>query len=162
MMNFANTNVTVSADNEISFCGISYMLTDDEVVQVKGIIEGMISTRSTGKSASKSLVFEEDTTKSKSTPIEGKKLWQEDFCTITCALNADGKKEYRLYITCPVKGEKGEKIRYAIKKSAKECGAIFNPEEGAYNAGRIWWVFKTRKEAETYVATRKEYAKKSA
>ena len=161
MVNLANTTNNVSADNKVSFCGLEYLLTDSEATKLKGIIEGMISTRNTPK-ASTPLVFEEEQKEHKGIVVEGKKLWEEDFCTITCALNAEGKKEYRLYITCPVKGEKGEKIRYAIKKSAKECGAIFNPEKNAYKSGRIWWIFKTRKEAEAYVATRKEYAKKSA
>lgn len=155
MINLANTNVTVSADNKVVFCGLEYNLTDNEAMKLKSVIEGMISTRNTKESAP---VSEEEST-FKPTKIEGKPLWQEDFCTITCALNAEGKKEYRLYITCPVKGEKGEKIRYAIKKSAKDMGAKF---AGNYSEGKIYWAFKTRKEAEAYVNSRKEYSKKSA
>lgn len=45
MMNF-NMNTTVVADNKVSFCGIEYLITDDEALKLKSILDGMVSSRS--------------------------------------------------------------------------------------------------------------------
>lgn len=39
----ANTNVT--ADNEVILCDLKYMLTDEEVLKVKSIIDGLVANR---------------------------------------------------------------------------------------------------------------------
>ena len=153
-----NTN-NVVADNRVVLCDLEYMLTDDEVLKLNDVIKGMLSQRSgiANKVAKNSaLVFEEDTkSASKATPIEGKKLYSEDFLTVTQV-----DKEFRLYITCPVKGEKGEKIRYAIKQNAKkDFGAKFG---GDYNSGKIYWVFADAKITKQYIATRKAKAEELA
>jgi hypothetical protein len=83
----------------------------------------------------------------------GDKKWQEDFCTVTYV---KANNRYRLYITCPVKGDKGKKIRYAIKASAKELGAKF---AGDFDKKDIYWEFPTKKSAEEYIKGRKAYAK---
>lgn len=81
----------------------------------------------------------------------GKKVWTEDFCTVTYN---KANNRYRLYITCPVKGEKGKKIRYAIKASAKDLGAKF---AGNYDTKDIYWEFPTKAAAEKYIKARKTY-----
>lgn len=40
----ANTNVT-AADNEVILCDLKYMLTDEEVLKVKSIIDGLVANR---------------------------------------------------------------------------------------------------------------------
>ena len=45
MIKFNNANVGVVADNRVVLCDIEYMLTDDEVLKVKSIIDGLISSR---------------------------------------------------------------------------------------------------------------------
>lgn len=49
MINLAN-NTSIVADNKVAFCGLEYLLTDKEAQQLKGILDGMISSRSTGGS----------------------------------------------------------------------------------------------------------------
>ena len=49
MINLAN-NTSIVADNKVTFCGLEYLLTDKEAQQLKGILDGMLSTRSTGGS----------------------------------------------------------------------------------------------------------------
>ena len=155
MLNF-NQTTPITADNKVSFCGIEYMITDDEATKLKSILDGMVSARGQQASAPvknrKPLIIPDETTR-KEQEIVGKKIYQEDFLTIS---EVDGK--YRLYITCPLGGEKGKKIRYAIKATAKEAGAKF---AGNYDAGEIFWEFSTKKAAQEYVKARKEYAKKA-
>lgn len=158
-LNFNSSKTVTEEMHIVTIEGHSWELNDTDAQKIVDILNGMTKVSTV---SSTGLVYEEDTPKSTPTKIEGKPLWQEDFCTITCALNADNKKEYRLYITCPVKGEKGKKIRYAIKKSAQAMGARYDSEHCDFNAGKIYWVFKTRKEAEAYANSRKEYAKSIA
>ena len=100
------------------------------------------------------LHLEEDSKKKDTLEIEGKVVWQEDFCTVT-----NIEKKYRLYITCPVKGDKGEKIRYAIKKNAKENYGV--KWAGEYGTGKIYWEFPDAKTAKQFISDRKERAKEA-
>lgn len=156
MVQFNEIKSTV-ADNTVVLNGqIEYKLTDAEITKLNDIIKGIVSSRNNNKveSSEKQLVFE-DEKPSKGVSIVGKKVWQEDFCTVTLV---DGA--YRLYITCPVKGEKGEKIRYAIKASAKkDFGAKFG---GNFNNGEIYWIFPNEDSAKKYINSRMEYAQKVA
>lgn len=158
MIQFNISNNTIVADNTVNLNGqLEYKLTDEEIQKVNDIIKGMISSRNGSKveEPKKELVFEDEQKGSFKTAIEGSKVWQEDFCTVT---KANG--EFRLYITCPVKGEKGEKIRYAIKNSAKkDFGAKFG---GDFNSGKIYWVFPNAEMTAKYINSRKEYAQKVA
>ena len=83
----------------------------------------------------------------------GKPVWQEDFLTVTLV-----DKQYRLYVTCPVGGEKGKAIRYAIKASAKEHGAKF---AGNYDAKEIFWAFPSKAKADAFIKARKAYDKEN-
>lgn len=159
MVQFNEIKNLIVADNEVVLNGqLTYKLTDDEIKKVNDIIKGMISQREGANkvaSNTKELVFEEDQNTSKGVSIEGKKVWQEDFCTVSQVGN-----EFRLYITCPVKGEKGEKIRYAIKQSAKkDFGAKF---AGNFDEGKIYWAFPNAEQTKAYIASRKAYAEKVA
>ena len=158
------TNAQALADNVIVINGVEIArLTDTDAQRVLDVIRGLQSNAhvSTPVSApvkpTAKLHIEETPTK-KAETIPGKPMWQEDFCTVA-EVDVDGKKQYRLYITCPVGGEKGKKIRTAIKLSAKDMGAKF---AGNYDAGEIFWAFPSKAKASEYVKSRKEYAKKQA
>lgn len=87
--------------------------------------------------------------------IVGKVGYQDDFTTVT-----DNNGEYRLYIHCPIKGDKGDRIRYAIKNNAKkDFGATFG---GNFDSGDIYWVFPNKTKANAFVKARKDYAKANA
>lgn len=152
MLDFSK-KVIDKADNEVMFCGIHYTITDDEALKLKDILDAMVSSRSTGKTTSKpATVLHVEPEKTTQAPIPGKKMWEEDFCTVTYV---DGK--YRLYIHCPVQGTKGQFIRDAIKKSAKDYTAKFS---GDYSKKIFHWTFESNDGAKTFIDGRKEYAKK--
>lgn len=132
-------------------------LDDVQGAQVLSVVQGLQNMSSAVSSPSPApaskLTYAEDEKSFKPTVIEGKMLWQEDFCTVSYA-----DKQYRLYITCPLKGEKGEKVRYAIKAGAKkDYNAKFG---GDFKAGKIFWVFPDKATAMKYIESRKEYAAK--
>lgn len=87
-----------------------------------------------------------------SRPIIGKKIWQEDFLTVV-----DDGGAFRVYITCPVKGEKGEKIRYALKASAKAYGAEWT---GDLSKNIVHWTFADKSQAEHFIQSRRDWAEK--
>lgn len=152
-----NQNQSIVADNRVSLCDIEYMLTDDEVLKVKSIIDGIIAQRSSRTKVKATLSPTEEDLKPvrKNAPMVGKKMWQEDFLTVTVT----DDKQYRLYITCPLGGEKGEKVRYAIKASAKkDFGATF---AGDFDKGDIFWAFPTKAKADAFIKARKAYDKAS-
>ena len=133
-------------------------LNDVQGAQILSIIKGFQSnpsTPATPKTPSLSIPDEKPEPKSNPLP-EGKKLYQDDFTTV---LNPKDTKEYRLYINCPIAGEKGKKVRYAIKASAKDLGAKFG---GNPDTKDFFWVFPTKKAAEEFIKARKNYNKKSA
>lgn len=99
-------------------------------------------------------------------PMVGKKMWQEDFVTVTNA----GSKDYRVYLEVPAllykKGEKltpkqarerAEYIKDTLKKEAKSFGAVW---AGNYDKHDFFWKFDKKSDAEKFIASRKEYAEK--
>lgn len=160
MLQFKKQINEVIADNRVVLCDLEYMLTDDEVIRVKSIIEGMISQRGDNEIAKKASQPEKVNTlhevpeKSEPAPIPGKKMYQADFITVT---EVDGK--VRVYLHCPVKGEKGEKVRYALKKGFKDAGAKWS---GDYKAGEFHWTFQTKKQAQDYIKAEKQRASQKA
>ena len=132
-------------------------LNDVQGAQILSIIKGMSNTTQPNSPVSSRLHLpEEKPTPKPSTLPDGKKLYQDDFTTV---LNPTDTKEYRLYINCPIAGEKGKKVRYAIKASAKDLGAKFG---GNPDTKDFFWVFPTKKAAEEFIKARKSYNKKSA
>lgn len=154
------TNAQALADNVIVINGVEIArLTDTDAQRVLDVIRGLQSNAGVPTPATPTATLHiEDAPAKKVETIPGKPMWQEDFCTVT-TVDVDGKKQYRLYITCPVGGEKGKKIRTAIKLSAKDMGAKF---AGNYDAGEIFWAFPSKAKADEYVKSRKAYAKKQA
>ncbi len=47
MLNFTENNgvAVVVADNKVEFCGLSFMVTDEEARKLKAIVEGMVANR---------------------------------------------------------------------------------------------------------------------
>lgn len=140
-----NTNLFTSLITVIS------ALNDTQGAQLLAIANGYANLSAPVVSELKLHIEEE--TKKDEVVIEGEEFWTEDFCQVRKV-----DKEYRLYITCPVQGEKGESIRYAIKKNAKENYGV--KWAGDYKAKKIYWAFPTKKSAEQFRADRKERAKK--
>ena len=158
MLNFGKVVNEVVRDNEISFCGISYMLSDDEILKVKSIIEGMLNEDTKVSTPSKKdtgyhPVDEKKATQSTSVAYPGTPVWQEDFVTVTLIKGIG----YRVYIHCPLSKERhGEYIREKIKQSAKSFGAKFS---GNYDAKEFHWTFQNRDDAMKFIESRKQYAK---
>ena len=61
MLKFNNVNTSVVADNKVILCDLEYMLTDDEAMKIKSILDGLVSQRggsgivSTGQTAYKAV-----------------------------------------------------------------------------------------------------------
>lgn len=102
--------------------------------------------------------------------LEGKKFWQEDLLTIL-ELDNDGtltrgKKMYRLILTTGQvpnypKDDKGktprDRVRYALKKSAKEYGFVYTGDYSSDNKdGSIHWT-ATKANAEKFKKARIQY-----
>lgn len=146
--------------NEIAINGVVIAhLNDADAQRILDIVRAYASgttvstpvSKPVAKAPQRELHMPEEATTSVEKPV-GKPVWQEDFLTVTCT----DDKQYRLYVTCPVGGEKGKKIRYAIKASAKEHGAKF---AGNYDTKEIFWAFPTKKSADEFIKARKAYNK---
>lgn len=144
MLNLNSKNV---ADNSIVINGVEVAkLNDLNTQKLLDIIKGMTQSNAVVQyeEEHKTTVSIEEQLKS-----EGKKIqWTEDFLTVA---------DNTLYLHCMVKGDKGDKIRYAIKRSAKDFGATWS---GDYDAKKFTWTFKDAKSAQAFIKARKEYAKK--
>ena len=151
-----NLNQYAQQLNVIAINGVEIAhLNDTDAQKILDIVRGMANAPVSAPKKPMATLHVEDAPSKKVEVIPGKPIWQEDFCSVN-EVDVDGKKQYRLYITCPVGGEKGKKIRTAIKLSAKDMGAKF---AGNYDAGEIFWAFPSKAKATEYVKSRKEYAK---
>lgn len=153
-------SAAIERDNEVVINGTKkYMLTDDECRKVLVLLETLtgnkppkVSTPSTPQLKNDTTVLHEVEDKKSDKPIPGTKMFQGDFITVT---EVDGK--VRVYLHCPVKGDKGDKIRYALKKGFKDAGAKWS---GNYKAGEFHWTFATKKQAQEYIKAEKARANK--
>ena len=153
----------VIADNTVVINGVKkYNLTDNQTKQLILILDKMINTAAVENTVSAPEPKVEDKVteyhpvedKPEKAPIPGKKMYQADFITVT---EVDGK--VRVYLHCPVKGEKGEKVRYALKKGFKDAGAKWS---GDFKAGEFHWTFQTKKQAQDYIKAEKQRASQRA
>lgn len=71
-----NTNSSAVADNRVILCDIEYMLTDDEVLKVKTIIDGLISSRNGANVSSPSTGYKATGTVSGITEVPEKKVYR--------------------------------------------------------------------------------------
>lgn len=144
-----NNSIKELKDNTIVINGVEIgKVTDTVAQQIISLVNG-------ANSVSSELHIEEPKKATPKQKIVGKVGYQDDFTTVT-----DNDGEYRLYIHCPIKGDKGDKIRYAIKANAKkDFGATFG---GNFDSGDIYWVFPNKTKANAFVKARKDYAKANA
>lgn len=144
-----NNSIKELKDNTIVINGVVIgKVTDTTAQQIISLVNG-------ANPISNELHIEEPKKATPKQKIVGKIGYEDDFTTVT-----DNNGEYRLYIHCPIKGDKGDKIRYAIKTNAKkDFGAKF---DGNFDSGDIYWVFPNKTKANAFVKARKDYAKANA
>ena len=152
MVQFNQISNSVVRDNIVSLNNqLTYKLTDDEVSKIKSILDAMTSgTVQTTKPVSTTLNVEPD--KWEKAPIVGTKMYQSDFITVT-EVEDNGNKQYRVYLDCPIQGEKGDKVRYALKKQVKDFEGKF---AGNFKLRQIYWAFPNKTKANAYIKARKE------
>lgn len=148
MLNLSNSKKELK-DNTITINGVVIgKVTDTTANQILSLVNG-------ANPISDTLHIEEPKSAPKKQTVVGKVGFEDDFTTVT-----DNNGEYRLYIHCPIKGDKGDKVRYAIKANAKkDFGATFG---GNYDKGDIYWVFPNKTKANAFVKARRDYAKANA
>lgn len=100
------------------------------------------------------LHFEKEKERKPVAAFIGSPVWQEDFSSVYCEETSEGKKVYRGYSHCPLGGEKGKSIKYAIKQGFKEYGAKFTGD--VENVIDLQWTFPNQKMAKEYIKHRKE------
>lgn len=149
MRDYTKTNNTSVTDNKVIIGGLTYMLTDDECDKVKSVLDGIISTRNSTSTPTTSTTAAPKKAYAKP---EGNTVYTDDFTTVT-----EVEGVYRLYISVPLKGDKGDKVRYAIKANAKkEYGATY---AGNFDEGVNFWQFPNKTKAAAFIKARKEYNK---
>lgn len=164
-----NNNIQ-KLDNSIIINGTEVRLTDEETLKIIDIVNGIVNSRNSISTPISTptcgvRLVEEDSESSalvpkdsKYAPILGDVKYEDDCVTCTQYEYTDnGKtvKQYRLYITCKIGGEKGKKIRYAIKANAKQnFGVKFG---GNADENDFFWTFPTAKSANEFVKARKAY-----
>ena len=161
MLRFAELN-NVIADNEVVINGAKkFNLTDAQCRELIVYLNKLTAVKTNTVSAPEPKVEDSKVTeyhpvedKPEKAPIPGKKMYQGDFITVT---EVDSK--VRVYLHCPVKGEKGDKVRYALKKGFKDAGAKWS---GDYKAGEFHWTFPTKKAAQDYIKAEKARASQRA
>lgn len=157
MLNFAEVKKNeVVRDNKVDFCGISYMLSDDEILKLKSVIEGMLNTSSSKVSTPSTTteyhpVAEKKATQSTTVAYPGTPVWQENFVTVTLVKGIG----YRVYLHCPIAGDKGKYLRDKIKAEFKSYGAKFS---GNFEKKEIHWTFQNAEDAKKYIQSRKDWA----
>lgn len=185
MLDFGKKVVTkVVRDNEVNFCGLSYMLSDDEIYSLKDFIENNLGLngdtkevvedveevvepkKSTKGSSKKTTKTEEDEVKPRYTPTENYAIAMQRKNNIlstdlVCVSKENGECRARFnynYILTAI--SKGKKSTYDYMKES-----VFKPEIKAYGVEWVdntknddidfgWYVFKSEKKAKEYAEMR--------
>lgn len=135
---------------------VTFNVTDEQLTKVYTYLKG-------GKpvAAKPSTKLSMEPEKKENAPMVGKKVWQEDFLTVT-----EVEGVYRVYLTVPAlirkKGENDEKkareraqfIKDKLKEEAKALGAKW---AGDYDKRDFFWEFETKTGAQKYIKSRKAY-----
>lgn len=138
------TNSTVIRDNSISINGsLIGKLTDEEANKVITLIQQMTSNEPSNPGQLKTMGVKKEF----SNDTEGKVLYKDDACVVTDCSDGDAK-DYRLYITTPIK-----KVRAGIKMSAKnDFGTTFG---GDFDKGILFWNFPNKTKAQAFIKAQK-------
>ena len=163
MLEMSKYTNTVVADNTLTINGAVIGKISDALAQkiITAALAEINGTSTPAKSApSTKLSVPEDRKEHK--PMVGKKLWQEDWVTVT-----DNDGEFRVYLEVPhlvrKKGEADNKkakqradfIRNKLKEEFKDMGAVWG---GDFDNGDIFWVFPNKTTTNKYIKARKKYA----
>lgn len=139
----------------ISIEGHEWRLNEANTQKVIDILNGMSSQASSSKKPVDNQLHMEPDKKSRKPLPDGKKIWQESFVTVLQL--PDGT--IRVYMECPIAGDKGDYIRKRIKDEFKSFGARWS---GDFDKNEIHWTFQTEDQAKKYIAARKKAAKERA
>lgn len=148
MIDFTKMNgVAVVADNKVSIGGLEYMLTDDECIKVRDIINGLISTRNQPKQSLAPATSTSTTTQTQQSKKSKKSDKFPNLGEPTCTLT---------YITAysklvrywEVQRFVPDKVKYALKHAIAEAGGEWNKDKGAYE-------FKTVKACNDFLKAQK-------
>lgn len=153
-LNFtSSTSVTLYT---ISIEGHQWKLPEEDTQKIIDILNGMsaVSSKPSKPVSSSELHMAPERKSDKPLP-DGIRLWQENFVTVI--RTDDG--EVRVYMSCPISGDKGKYIRDRIKSEFKSYGARW---AGDIDAGDIFWAFPDEGCAKKYIAARKKAAKERA
>lgn len=138
----------------ISIEGHEWKLNEANTQKVIDILNGMSQMTSASQKSSVDNGLHMEPEKPEPKPIQGKKIWQENFVDVV-----DEGGVYRVYMSCPIAGDKGKFIRSRIKEEFKSFGAKWT---GDIEKNIIHWTFPDKKSADNYIAARKKAAKERA
>lgn len=146
-------------DNSIVINGVEVgKLTDTDTQKLLDIISGMRELYKPSSKASQptkvSTTLHMEPEKSEDKSIEGKKVFEDAFTTITKMENG----KYRWYLHCHIGGDRGSKIRYALKSNVKDFGAVWS---GNHKTKTYHWTFPNEDAAYKYIDSRVEYCQKN-
>lgn len=154
-LNFNSTKVTEQMYT-IAIEGHTWSLNEANTQKIIDILNGMsaVSSKPSKPVSSSELHMAPERKSDKPLP-DGVRLWQENFVTVI--RTDDG--EVRVYVSCPIAGDKGKYIRDRIKAEFKGFGARW---AGNIETGDIFWSFPDEQSAKKYIAARKKAAKERA
>ena len=153
MIDFTKMNGTIVADNKVSIGGLEFMLTDDECIKVRDIINGLISTRNTTNSLAPATTTPTSTKSTKSTttstttlPEIGDVTYKFDYATVfkSKVRITNNVNEKNSFIPKPIFNGVSQSLRAAGAKWSKDTQS---------------WEFQTIKACNDWCKAQKEYEK---
>lgn len=157
---FTINKVNAVADNTIMINGTQFMVTDSIAEQIYKLcigqtVQNPVQNTPAPTKQDKPLHLPAEKKEKKPLP-EGKKLWQENFVTV---LQVAADNSIRVYMDCPIGGDKGKFVREKIKSEFKSFGAKWS---GDLEKNEVHWTFGSEDEAKKYIAARKKATKERA
>lgn len=134
--------------------GHEWTLNEVNTQRIIDILNGMSSQVSASTPAPKDKPFNLPAEPASPKPINGRKIWQENFVDVV-----DEGGVYRVYMSVPIPGKKGQYIRDRIKEEFKSFGAKWT---GDIQKNICHWTFGSKEQADNYIAARKKAAKERA
>lgn len=151
-------NFTSKAVEEVMYNitieGHVWTLNEANTQKIIDILNGMSTMASAPQKPVNNTQLHMEPEKPSKRVIEGKKIWQENFIDVV-----DDNGSYRVYMNCPIPGDKGKYIREKIKAEFKSFGAKWS---GNIDKNIVHWTFSSKEEANNYIAARKKAAKERA
>lgn len=149
-INFNNTT-----KNKVSFCGIEYLITDEEAIKLKSLLDSMVSSRGLTSTPSTTLHLEEETTTKsyEQKDIKGK-------FEITKRTSTEGKNLYCVTRLCGWTRAEKNCVNSLIKAlpEIREIKVKGTKDDGSEFTFRAWG-YTTKKKAEEMIKTLPEVIK---